>query len=152
MTCQLRGDEAELFRRYGDWLLCVTRLRLQCPEALAEDGAPTPGSSSAAPSPSLPGWLRSRRISSPNSGIMTARLHSSAACLRVEHTALFWNDGTEDVGSIQCCRLALVRRDDVRARRTGHACQHTIVLRRAFCAVRGPARGRASPTTSSPVR
>jgi DNA-directed RNA polymerase specialized sigma24 family protein len=33
MTCQLRGDEAELFLRYGDWLLRVTRLRLQCSEA-----------------------------------------------------------------------------------------------------------------------
>ena len=33
----LRGDEAELFRRYGGWLMRVTRCRLGCSVALAED-------------------------------------------------------------------------------------------------------------------
>jgi RNA polymerase sigma factor (sigma-70 family) len=33
----LRGDEAELFRRHADWLVRVTRHRLRCSQALAED-------------------------------------------------------------------------------------------------------------------
>jgi RNA polymerase sigma factor (sigma-70 family) len=33
----LRGDEAELFHHHADWLVRVTRHRLRCSEALAED-------------------------------------------------------------------------------------------------------------------
>jgi RNA polymerase sigma factor (sigma-70 family) len=62
MTCQLRGDEAELFRRYGDWLVRVTRLRLQCAEALAEDACAHAWLQLCRTQPertdSLPGWLR----------------------------------------------------------------------------------------------
>src|SRR5215207_642375 len=62
MNPPLRGDEAELFRRYGDWLVRVTRLRLQCSQELAEDAA-APRLGPALPRPAertdkLPGWLR----------------------------------------------------------------------------------------------
>jgi DNA-directed RNA polymerase specialized sigma24 family protein len=62
MTCQLRDDEAELFRRHGDWLVRVTRLRLQCPEALPEDACAHAWLQLCRTQPertdSLPGWLR----------------------------------------------------------------------------------------------
>ena len=58
----VRGDEAELFRRYGDWLVRVTRLRLQCSEALAEDACAHAWLQLCRTQPerseSLPGWLR----------------------------------------------------------------------------------------------
>lgn len=62
MECRLRGDEAELFRRYGDWLVRVTRLRLQCSEELAEDAAAHAWVQLCRTQPErteeLPGWLR----------------------------------------------------------------------------------------------
>jgi RNA polymerase sigma factor (sigma-70 family) len=61
MTCRLPGDEAELFRRYGDWLV-RTKLRLQCSEALAEDACAHARLQLFRTQPertdSLPGWLR----------------------------------------------------------------------------------------------
>ena len=61
MPHQVRGDEAELFRRYGDWLVRLTRLRLQFSEALAEDAAAFAWLQLCRVQPerteSLPGWL-----------------------------------------------------------------------------------------------
>jgi RNA polymerase sigma factor (sigma-70 family) len=37
MQHHLRGDEAELFRSHNDWLVRITRHRLRCSDALAED-------------------------------------------------------------------------------------------------------------------
>src|SRR4051794_20196242 len=58
----LRGDEAELFRRHGDWLVRVTRLRLQCTPELAEDAAAHAWLQLCRTQPErtekLPGWLR----------------------------------------------------------------------------------------------
>jgi RNA polymerase sigma factor (sigma-70 family) len=58
----LWGDEAELFRRYGDWLVRVTRLRLQCSQELAEDAAAHAWVQLCRTQPKrtekLPGWLR----------------------------------------------------------------------------------------------
>src|SRR4051794_2902181 len=58
----LRGDEAELFRRHGDWLVRVTRLRLQCTQELAEDAAAHAWVPLCRTQPErtdkLPGWLR----------------------------------------------------------------------------------------------
>src|SRR6266480_4521194 len=58
----LRGDEAELFRRHGDWLVRVTRLRLQCTQELAEDAAAHAWVQLCRTQPErtekLPGWLR----------------------------------------------------------------------------------------------
>src|SRR4051794_36979775 len=58
----LRGDEAELFRRHGDWLVRVPRLRLQCTQELAEDAAAHAWVQLCRTQPErtekLPGWLR----------------------------------------------------------------------------------------------
>src|SRR5512132_1937409 len=68
MECRLRGDEAELFRRYGDWLVRVTRLRLQCTQELAEDAAAHAWVQLCRTQPErtekLPGWLRVVALSS----------------------------------------------------------------------------------------
>jgi RNA polymerase sigma factor (sigma-70 family) len=62
MNPRLRGDEAELFRRHGDWLVRVTRLRLQCTQELAEDAAAHAWVQLCRTQPErtrkLPGWLR----------------------------------------------------------------------------------------------
>ena len=62
MNPPLRGDETELFRRYGDWLIRVTRLRLQCTDQLAEDAAAHAWVQLCRTQPErtekLPGWLR----------------------------------------------------------------------------------------------
>jgi RNA polymerase sigma factor (sigma-70 family) len=58
----LRGDEAELFRRHHDWLVRVTRHRLHCSEALAEDACAHAWLQLCRSQPerteNLPGWLR----------------------------------------------------------------------------------------------
>jgi Sigma-70 region 2 len=58
----LRGDEAELFRRHADWLVRVTRHRLRCSEALAEDACAHAWLQLCRTQPertqNLPGWLR----------------------------------------------------------------------------------------------
>jgi DNA-directed RNA polymerase specialized sigma24 family protein len=58
----LRGDEAELFRRHHDWLVRVTRHRLRCSEALAEDACAHAWLQLCRTQPertkNLPGWLR----------------------------------------------------------------------------------------------
>jgi RNA polymerase sigma factor (sigma-70 family) len=62
MNPPLQGDEAELFRRHGDWLVRVTRLRLQCTQELAEDAAAHAWVQLCRTQPErtekLPGWLR----------------------------------------------------------------------------------------------
>src|SRR4051794_7695522 len=62
MNPLLRGDEAELFRRHGDWLVRVTRLRLQCTQELAEDAVAHAWVQLIRTQPErtdkLPGWLR----------------------------------------------------------------------------------------------
>jgi RNA polymerase sigma factor (sigma-70 family) len=62
MNPPLRGDEAELFRRHGDWLVRVTRLRLQCSQELAEEAAAHAWVQLCRTQPErtekLPGWLR----------------------------------------------------------------------------------------------
>jgi RNA polymerase sigma factor (sigma-70 family) len=58
---QLRGDEAELFRRYGEWLVRVTRRRLRCSGALAEDACAHAGLQLCRSQPereNVIGWLR----------------------------------------------------------------------------------------------
>jgi RNA polymerase sigma factor (sigma-70 family) len=58
----LRGDEADLFRRHSEWLVRVTRHRLRCPEALAEDACAHAWLQLCRTQPertkNLPGWLR----------------------------------------------------------------------------------------------
>lgn len=58
----LRGDEAELFRRYGGWLIRVTRYRLGCSDALAEDACAHAWLQLCRTQPkrteALPSWLR----------------------------------------------------------------------------------------------
>src|SRR3954454_14730167 len=62
MNPALRGDEAELFRRHGDWLVGGTRLRLQCTDEVAEDAAAHAWVQLCRTQPErtekLPGWLR----------------------------------------------------------------------------------------------
>jgi RNA polymerase sigma factor (sigma-70 family) len=58
----LQGDEAELFRRHAGWLVRVTRHRLRCSDALAEDACAHAWlqlcRTQPARTPNLPGWLR----------------------------------------------------------------------------------------------
>jgi DNA-directed RNA polymerase specialized sigma24 family protein len=58
----LRGDESELFRRHHRWLMRVTRRRLRCSEALAEDACAHAWLQLCRTQPertvNLPGWLR----------------------------------------------------------------------------------------------
>ena len=57
----LRGDEAEPFRRYGGWLMRVTRCPLGCSVALAEDACAHASLQLCRTQPprtdSLPSWL-----------------------------------------------------------------------------------------------
>jgi RNA polymerase sigma factor (sigma-70 family) len=58
----LRGDEAQLFRRHADWLVRLTRHRLRCSQALAEDACAHAWLQLCRTQPdrtkNLPGWLR----------------------------------------------------------------------------------------------